>query len=84
MIRAVMNDGVNVTGVFVDTVGDPATYERFLTETFGGKIQFTVRKKADSLFKVVSAGSIVAKVTRDLVLKVRAFPLDVRWLKSLV
>lgn len=31
---------------------------------FGGGIKFTVAKKADSLYKTVSAASIIAKVSR--------------------
>lgn len=52
MIREVQARGVNVTQVFVDTVGDPRWYQTFLTKQFNGAIQFRVEKKADSLFKV--------------------------------
>jgi ribonuclease H2 subunit A len=52
MIREVQARGVNVTKVFVDTVGDPRWYQTFLTKQFNGTIQFRVEKKADSLFKV--------------------------------
>lgn len=65
MVERVVRQGVNVQHVYVDTVGDPVHYERKLTNRFRNKIQFTVRKKADSLFKVVSAASICAKVLRD-------------------
>ena len=50
--------------MFVDTVGDPERYESKLSSLFPS-IEFAVRKKADSLFPVVSAASICAKVTRD-------------------
>ena len=65
MVRAVQKLGLDVAQVFVDTVGDPTSYEEYLTRAFSGKVQFTVRKKADALFKVVSAASIVAKCVRD-------------------
>lgn len=51
-----------VAQVYVDTVGDPGKYESKLTARFESRIKFTVRKKADSLFPVVSAASICAKV----------------------
>ena len=47
--------------MFVDTVGDAERYEEKLSRLFPS-IQFCVRKKADSLFPVVSAASICAKV----------------------
>lgn len=68
MISLVLAEGVCVTEVFVDTVGDPDTYQRKLEGLFGHHtpaIAFTVAKKADSLYKTVSAASIAAKVTRD-------------------
>ena len=65
MIECVLEKGVNVQEVYVDTVGDPDVYQRKLTRRFHNKIKFTVTKKADSLFRVVSAASICAKVIRD-------------------
>jgi len=52
----------------VDTLGPADKYEMRLMERFPG-IKFTVRSKADSLFPVVGAASIVAKVTRDRTLQ---------------
>lgn len=51
--------------VFVDTVGDAERYEEKLSRLFPS-IQFCVRKKADSLFPIVSAASICAKVRQPL------------------
>lgn len=67
MIRAVQAQGVNVTQVFVDTVGDPRWYQTFLTKQFHGTIQFRVEKKADSLFKVrrCMRGSCYSRRQRD-------------------
>jgi ribonuclease H2 subunit A len=64
MIRHVLSEGVNVSEIYVDTVGDPERYEQKLSAIFPKQRVF-VRKKADSLFAVVSAASICAKVTRD-------------------
>lgn len=64
LIRKALEQKVNVTSVFVDTVGPPEKYQAKLSALFPG-IKFTVSKKADSLFPVVSAASICAKVSRD-------------------
>ncbi|CAG9464415.1 unnamed protein product [Pedinophyceae sp. YPF-701] len=64
LIRACLDAGVNLTEVYVDTVGAAQKYEDKLSQMFSG-IKFTVRSKADALYPIVSAASIAAKVTRD-------------------
>jgi ribonuclease H2 subunit A len=65
IIRGVMDQGVNVREVYIDTIGNPAVYQKKLEKVFP-TIKITVEKKADSLFPCVSAASVVAKVTRDV------------------
>lgn len=64
IIQQVLLKGVNLTEIFVDTVGDPAKYRLKLEEKFPG-IAIVVEKKADATYPIVSAASICAKVTRD-------------------
>lgn len=59
---------LNITHVYLDTVGDPGKYEAKLSSRFP-KLKIKVSKKADSLYPCVSAASICAKVTRDSALK---------------
>jgi len=65
IIRGVISRGVNVEEIFVDTIGQPAVYQKKLQAIFP-TCKVVVEKKADSLFPVVSAASVVAKVTRDV------------------
>ncbi|THU44029.1 hypothetical protein C4D60_Mb02t03060 [Musa balbisiana] len=68
LVKRVLDMGVLLTEVYVDTVGDAEKYRVKLSEKFPG-VKFVVAKKADSLYPVVSGASIVAKVTRDRALR---------------
>uniref|UniRef100_A0A6M2EE50 Ribonuclease n=1 Tax=Populus davidiana TaxID=266767 RepID=A0A6M2EE50_9ROSI len=61
LVNRVLNMGVLLTEVYVDTVGDPEKYRIKLSESFPF-VKFVVAKKAGSLYPVVSGASIVAKV----------------------
>ena len=53
-----------LTDIFIDTVGDPEFYKSRLTSALGKDFgRFVIEKKADATYKVVSAASIIAKVT---------------------
>eukprot|EP00392_Amoebophrya_sp_AT5.2_P015707 g15923.t1 len=62
-----------VSALYVDTVGDPERYQRILKDAFPQIPTVVVAKKADSLYKIVSAASVVAKVVRDGLLEHHQF-----------
>lgn len=74
LIRAALDSGCRVTEVYVDTVGDPGKYQAKLEAMFPGVGKIVVAKKADSIYPIVSAASICAKVTRDWDLEGWAYP----------
>lgn len=69
LIKGVLAKGVNVKEIYIDTIGKPEIYQKKL-ERIWPTISITVAKKADSLYPVVSAASVCAKVTRDAALDV--------------
>ncbi|KAF2016632.1 ribonuclease HI large subunit [Aaosphaeria arxii CBS 175.79] len=73
LIKEVMARGVNVKEIYIDTIGKPEVYQKKL-ERIWPTVRITVAKKADSLYPVVSAASVCAKVTRDAALEVSYAP----------
>ncbi|KAG9231607.1 putative ribonuclease H2 subunit A [Amylocarpus encephaloides] len=69
LIHGVFKQGVNVKEIYIDTIGNPSTYQKKLEKIFP-TAKVTVAKKADSLYPCVSAASVCAKVTRDAALEV--------------
>ncbi|KAH3705449.1 ribonuclease H2 subunit A-like [Dreissena polymorpha] len=68
LIEKVLAAGVQVSEIYVDTVGDPGKYQEKLKGLFPG-IDITVAKKADADYQIVGAASICAKVARDKAVK---------------
>lgn len=73
LIKRAISAGVQVSEVYVDTVGPPEKYQAKLEEIFP-TLKVTVAKKADALYPCVSGASICAKVARDRALAEWEFP----------
>lgn len=73
LVKGAISAGVNVSEVYVDTVGPPEKYQAMLQGIFPD-LTIVVAKKADSLYPCVSAASICAKVARDHALRDWKFP----------
>lgn len=69
LINGVYALGINVKEIYIDTIGQPAAYQKKLERIFPNAT-IVVAKKADSLYPCVSAASVCAKVTRDVALEV--------------
>uniref|UniRef100_A0A0A9X6X9 Ribonuclease n=1 Tax=Lygus hesperus TaxID=30085 RepID=A0A0A9X6X9_LYGHE len=68
LVKRALAGGAKITEIYVDTVGPAEKYEDKLQGIFPAQ-KVTVRSKADAIYPVVGAASIVAKVTRDVALK---------------
>lgn len=65
LVQQALDAGLNVTEVYADTVGPPHSYADKFRRAYPGLSKVDVRKKADSIFPIVGAASIMAKTTRD-------------------
>lgn len=77
LVRSALSQGFKIVDIFADTVGDPGKYTRYMKERiseFPCVENITIQPKADRDFKVVSASSICAKVTRDKIIHTWQFP----------
>ncbi|OXA44133.1 Ribonuclease H2 subunit A [Folsomia candida] len=68
LIQGLIDRGIVIGKVYVDTVGPMEKYQAKLEQLFP-ELKFKVDKKADSKYKPVSAASVCAKVMRDEALK---------------
>ncbi|KAG8756726.1 hypothetical protein FRC12_010480 [Ceratobasidium sp. 428] len=64
LIRDVIASGIDVAEIYVDALGPSVPYQKYLSQLFP-TAQVTVCPKADSIYTIVGAASVAAKVTRD-------------------
>ncbi|KAK0540689.1 hypothetical protein OC842_000364 [Tilletia horrida] len=71
LIQNVLDSGVDLTEIYVDTLGKAETHAKNLISHFPRHqhIKWTVTSKADAIYPIVGAASIAAKVTRDRILE---------------
>ncbi|KAE8214755.1 hypothetical protein CF327_g1886 [Tilletia walkeri] len=71
LIQNVLDSGVDLTEIYVDTLGKAETHAKNLAYHFPrhAHIKWTVTSKADAIYPIVGAASIAAKVTRDRILE---------------
>ncbi|KAK2958597.1 putative Ribonuclease H2 subunit A [Blattamonas nauphoetae] len=69
LLRRVIDSGIVIAEMFVDTLGPPKTYHDFLKSICPKTETIVVESKADAKYPIVSAASICAKVTRDHALR---------------
>ena len=76
LINNALSKNVNLTHIYVDTVGQPDKYKCYIENNIKKKknINIAVEKKADEKYECVSAASIIAKVTRDKAIENIDFP----------
>lgn len=65
LIADLLDKGLNIQYLYIDTVGPPESYQRKLQTRFPGIGTIRVEKKADDKFPIVSGASVCAKVSRD-------------------
>lgn len=68
LIQDVLDRGVNLREIYIDTIGKPQIYQQKLERLFPGR-HITVATKADRDYPCVSAASVCAKTSRDTALE---------------
>ncbi|QRV75207.1 ribonuclease H2 subunit A [Ceratobasidium sp. AG-Ba] len=82
LIRDVMASGIDIAEIYVDALGPSVPYQKYLSQLFP-TAQVTVCPKADSIYTIVGAASVAAKVTRDAWIENWMFSEPGDWDKSM-